>query len=80
MGWKFKRTLKLDISFSLEHFFISVAIFTQVSSAPLSVHLFDLITYETMFPDIYEKFNNELFTFQKSENQFSGMALDHVDE
>ena len=35
MGWKFQRTLKLDISFSLEHFFIPVAIFTQVASAPL---------------------------------------------
>ena len=35
MGWKFQRTLKLDISFSLEHFFISVAIFTKVVSAPL---------------------------------------------
>ena len=36
MGWKFQRILKLDISFSLENFFISVAIFTQVASAPLS--------------------------------------------
>ena len=36
MGWKFQRTLKLDISFSLEHFFISVAIFTQVAFAPLT--------------------------------------------
>ena len=36
MGWKFQRTLKLAISFSLEHFFISVAIFTQVASASLS--------------------------------------------
>ena len=35
MGWKFQRTLKSDISFSLEHFFFSVAIFTQVASAPL---------------------------------------------
>ena len=35
MGWKFQRTLKLDISFSLEYFFISVAIFTQVASASL---------------------------------------------
>ena len=35
MGWKFQRTLKVDFSFSLEHFFISVAIFTQVASAPL---------------------------------------------
>ena len=33
MGWKFQKTLKLEISFSLEHFFISVAIFTQVTSA-----------------------------------------------
>ena len=37
MGWKFQRTLKFDISFSLEHFFISVAIFRQVASAPLTV-------------------------------------------
>ena len=35
MGWKLQGTLKLDISFSLEHLFISVAIFTQVASAPL---------------------------------------------
>ena len=35
MGWKFQRTLELDVSFSLEYFFISVAIFTQVASAPL---------------------------------------------
>ena len=35
MGLKFQRTLKLDISLSLEHFFISVANFTQVASAPL---------------------------------------------
>ena len=35
MGGKFQRTLKLDISLSLEHFFISVPIFTQVASAPL---------------------------------------------
>ena len=34
-GWKFQRTLELDISLSLERFFISVAIFTQVASAPL---------------------------------------------
>ena len=36
MSWKFQRTLKLDISFSLEHFFISVANFRQVASAPLT--------------------------------------------
>ena len=35
MGWKFQRTLKLSMSFSLEHFLISVAISTQVASVPL---------------------------------------------
>ena len=30
MGWKFQRTLKLDISFSLEHFFMSAAILPQL--------------------------------------------------
>ena len=34
----------------------------------LNVHLFDLMTVETMFPDIYENFNKGFFTFQKSEN------------
>ena len=34
-GLNIQRTLKLDIFLSLEHFFISVAIFTQVASAPL---------------------------------------------
>ena len=33
MGWKFPRTLKLDISVSLENFFISVANLTEVASA-----------------------------------------------
>ena len=36
MGWKFQTKLKLDISFSLEYFFISVAIFTEVDSVPLN--------------------------------------------
>ena len=42
MGQKFQRILKLDIPFSLKHFFFSVAIFTQVASAPLmgSFHFF----------------------------------------
>ena len=44
----------------------------------LSVHLFDSMTVETMFRDIYENFNKGFFDFQKSENQFSQMALDHV--
>ena len=46
----------------------------------LSVHLFDLMTVETMFLDIYENFNKGFVTFQKSENQFSQMALDQVHE
>ena len=44
----------------------------------LSVHLFDLMTVETMSPDIYENFNEGFFTFQKSENQFSQIVLDQV--
>ena len=44
----------------------------------LSVHLFDLMTVETMFLDIYENFNKGFATFQKSENQFSQMALGQV--
>ena len=35
---------------------------------------------ETMFPDIYESSDKRFFTFQKPENQFSQMALDHVRE
>ena len=35
MGYKFQRIFKLSISFSLKHFFISVAISTQAASAPL---------------------------------------------
>ena len=46
----------------------------------LSVDLFDLMTVETMFPDIYENFNKGFFTFQKSENKFSQMTLDQVHE
>ena len=44
----------------------------------IRVHLFDLMTVETMFADIYENFNKGFFTFQKSENQFSQMPLDQV--
>ena len=44
----------------------------------LSVHLFDLMTVETMFPDIYENFDKGFFTSQKSENRFSQIALDQV--
>ena len=35
---------------------------------------------ETRFPDIYEHFKDGFFSFQKSENQFSQMALDQVYE
>ena len=41
----------------------------------LNVHLFDSMTVEIIFPDIYENFNKEFFTFQKLENQFSQMDL-----
>ena len=37
----------------------------------LSVHLFDLMTVETMFPDTYENFNAIFSTFQKSKPIFS---------
>ena len=46
----------------------------------LSVHLFDLMTVETMFPYIYENVNKGLSTFQKLENQFFQMALDQLQE
>ena len=46
----------------------------------LSVHLFELMTVETIFPDIYENFNKGFFTFRKLENQFSQMPLDQVHE
>ena len=36
MGSKFWRTLKLGMSFSLEHFFIALPISTQVASVPLT--------------------------------------------
>ena len=38
------------------------------------------MSIETTFPDIYESFNKGFFAFQKSENQFSKMALDQVHE
>ena len=53
MGQKFQRTLKLSMSFSLKHFFISVAIFTQVVSAPLNTHFYKSPAYEQ--PSIYRK-------------------------
>ena len=56
MGCEFQRTLKLDISFSLEHFFISVAVFTHVASASLSYlsWLFD-ITAKNLGPSMLPK-------------------------
>ena len=38
------------------------------------------MTVETMFPDISENFDKGFFTFQKSENQFSQMTLDQVQQ
>ena len=38
------------------------------------------MTVETMFADIYENIHKGFFTFQKSENQYSQIALDQVHE
>ena len=46
----------------------------------LSVHLFDLMTLETMYPDVYENLRNGCFSFQKTNRKFSRMALDQVHE
>ena len=53
MGWKFHRTLKLDIfPFSLEHFLTSVEIFTQVAPAPIRFKNYFLIysVFQTLVP------------------------------
>ena len=46
----------------------------------LSVHRFDIMTLETMFPDVDENLAKGFFSFQKSNNRFSRMALDQVHE
>ena len=46
----------------------------------LNVHLFDSMTVEIIFPDIYENFNKGFFTFQKLEDQFSQMDLEQFHE
>ena len=38
------------------------------------------MTVETTFPDVYENFAKGFFSFQKSNNQFSRMALDQIHE
>ena len=63
MGRNFQRTLKLSMSFSLKHFFISVAISTQVVSAPLNTHFYKSPAHEQ--PKIY----------RKTYNDFQGLVL-----
>ena len=46
----------------------------------LSVHIFDLMTMEIKFPDVYENMVGGCFSFQKSSREFSRMALDQVHE
>ena len=46
----------------------------------LTSHVFDPITLKTEFPDIYEHFSAGFFSFQRSDNQFSQIALDQVHE
>ena len=46
----------------------------------LRVHIFDLMTMETNHPEVYKNLKKGGFSFQKSKNQFSRMALDQVHE
>ena len=46
----------------------------------LSVHLFDLLSLENNLPDIYQNFKDGHFSFQKSNPEFSSIALDQVHE
>ena len=46
----------------------------------LSVHLFDLLSLENSLPDIYQNFKDGHFSFQKSNREFSSIALDQVHE
>ena len=45
-------TLKLSLSFSLKHFFISVAISTQVASAPLRKHLTKMLIQQNLSTNV----------------------------
>ena len=62
MGQKFQRIFKLDIPFSLKHFFFSVAIFTQVASAPLmgSFHFFQWKIFFPIHWQILKILGNEI--------------------
>ena len=46
----------------------------------LSVHLLDLLQLKYNFPQLYNHFNNGQFTFQKTNTEYSNMALDQVHE
>ena len=46
----------------------------------LSIHLFDLMNLEKSDPELYAEMKKGNFSFQKTERQFSRMALDQVHE
>ena len=42
--------------------------------------MFDLLSLENSLPDIYQSFKDVHFSFQKSNQEFSSIALDQVHE
>ena len=43
-----------------------------------SVHLFNFLSLQNILPDIYQNFKDGHFSFQKSNREFSSIALDKV--
>ena len=70
MGHKFQRTLKLSMSFSLKHFFISVAIITQVASA--------LLRKVIKLTNIYETFKEHVFSVWPQDMFNSAYSLCYI--
>ena len=46
----------------------------------LTVHIFELITMHVKHPEVYKNLEKGFFSFQKSNKEFSRMALDQVHE
>ena len=46
----------------------------------LAIHLFDLLTLDVKFPEVYTQMQKGFFSFQKSNREFSRMALDQIHE
>ena len=46
----------------------------------LTIHLFDVLTLDVKFPEVYTQMQKGFFSFQKSNREFSRMALDHIHE